>query len=128
MKWPGAPLCVIVGTLLLAACTQLPIDGPHHRSITGGAATSLVSHRDAIVFDYALVDINKNVLEHQIEVSPGSFFKTFGAGSGPPPVIRVGIGDVVQASVFEFYFRRFVHTCGSGDPARQLRNISAPRS
>src|SRR5262249_60992512 len=96
----GPPLCVIVGTLL-AACTQLPIDGPHHRTITSGAATSLVSDRDAIVFEYALVDINKNVLEHQVEVSPGSFFKTFGAGSGPPPVIRVGIGDVVQVSVFE---------------------------
>src|SRR5262245_37144785 len=98
MKWRGELLSAIVG-VLLGACTKLPIDGPHHRDITNGAATALVSDRDAIVFDYALLDINKNVLEHQAEIGPGSFFKTFGTGSGPVPVIRVGVGDVVQVSI-----------------------------
>jgi polysaccharide biosynthesis/export protein len=100
MNLRGEFLCLIVGTLL-AACTQLPIDGPHHRDITNGAATALVSDRDAIAFSYALVDISRNVLEQQAEVGPGSFFKTFGTGSGPAPLIRVGVGDVVQVSIFE---------------------------
>src|SRR5262245_11266275 len=98
MKWRGEFLWLVVGTLL-TACTQLPIDGPHHRDIANGAATALVSDRDAIAFDYALVDIGKNVLEHQAELGPGSFFKTFGTGSGPAPVVRVGAGDVLQVSV-----------------------------
>src|SRR5262245_21876278 len=100
MKWRGELLCLLVGALL-AACTQLPIDGPHYRDITSGAVTALVSDRDTIAFNYALIDINKIVLEHQADVGPGSFFKTFGAGSGPAPVVRVGAGDVLQVSVFE---------------------------
>ena len=100
MKSRGEFLCLVVGALL-TACTQLPIDGPHHRDITNGAVTALVSDRDAIAFNYALVDISKNVLEHQSEIGPGSFFKTFGVGTGPAPVVRVGAGDVLQVSVFE---------------------------
>jgi polysaccharide export outer membrane protein len=48
-----------------------------------------------------LVDINKTVLQYQPDVGPGSFFGTFGRTSGPAPVIRVGVGDVVQVSIFE---------------------------
>lgn len=85
---------------LLAACTSLPTSGPTHRDITDGAAATLVSE-DSIVFDYALLDINKAVLERVVDIGPGSFFRTFGRGRGPAPVIRVGVGDVVQVSIFE---------------------------
>lgn len=100
MKVKGRIFCALAGALL-AACTQLPVDGPHHRDITGSATASLVLDRHTVVVDYALVDINKTVLQYAPDVGPGSFFRTFGAGSGPPPVIRVGVGDVVQVSVFE---------------------------
>jgi len=97
-------LCSAAGALV-AACTQLPVDGPDHRDISSGAATSLVSDRYSdhrtVAVDFALVDINQNVLQFASYVGPGSFFKTFGTGSGPSPVIRVGVGDVVQVSVFE---------------------------
>jgi polysaccharide biosynthesis/export protein len=85
----------------LAACTQLPVDGPHHRDITHNATAALVTDRRAVAFEYALVDIDRNVLDGVVDVGPGSFFRTFGAGSGPPPAIRVGVGDVVQVSIFE---------------------------
>lgn len=100
MKIRGRILGLAAGTLV-AACTQLPVDGPHHRDITTNATTSLVSDRRAVAFDYALVDINKTVLQNAVDVGPGSFFKTFGAASGPAPIIRVGVGDVVQISVFK---------------------------
>lgn len=101
MRVRGGICCALAAAVLLGACTQLPIDGPHHRDITGSATSSLVSDRHTVVVDYALVDINKTVLQFAPEVGPGSFFGTFGAGSGPPPVIRVGVGDVVQVSIFE---------------------------
>jgi polysaccharide biosynthesis/export protein len=85
----------------LAACTQLPVDGPSQRAIKAGAATALLADRGTIVFDYAMVDITRSVVELADNIGPGSFFKTFGAGHGPAPVIRVGVGDIVQVSVFE---------------------------
>src|SRR5262249_18311194 len=51
--------------------------------------------------DYVLVDINRTVLENAIDLGPESFFHTFGTGRGPAPVIRVGVGDAVQVSIFE---------------------------
>src|SRR5437773_12007372 len=90
-----------LASALLGGCTQLPVDGPRHRDITDCATATLLSDRRAIALDYALVDINSAVLAHAIDVGPGSFFRTFGKKSGPPPIIRVGTGDVVQVSVFE---------------------------
>ena len=86
--------------VLVTAC-QLPIDGPRHRDITTGATAALVTDRRAIAIDYALVDIDKTVVENAIDVGPGSFFKTFRERRGPAPVIRVGVGDVVQVTIFE---------------------------
>ncbi len=100
MRVIGWIVGLVVGTLV-AACTQLPVDGPHHRDITTNASASLISDRHEVVLDYALVDISKSVLEYAVDVGPGSFFRTFGAASGPAPIIRVGVGDVVQVSVFE---------------------------
>ncbi len=86
--------------VLATGCT-LPVDGPRHIDVTTRATASLVADRHAVVIDYALVDINKAVLEHAVDVGPGSFFRTFGERAGPPPAIRVGAGDVVQVTVFE---------------------------
>jgi polysaccharide biosynthesis/export protein len=100
MRIRGAILCTLLGGVV-AACTSLPMSGPSHYDIEGGAAASLLSERNTVVFDYALVDIDKGILEKVIDVGPGSFFRSFGRGRGPAPVIRVGVGDVVQVSVFE---------------------------
>jgi polysaccharide export outer membrane protein len=87
--------------LTLVGCTALPTSGPYSRDIIEGAATSRVSKPGTVVFDYALLDINRAVLETVVPVGPGSFFKSFGTGYGGPPAIRVGVGDVVQVSIFE---------------------------
>ncbi len=100
MRMRGAIFCTLLGGTL-AACTALPTSGPSHHAIEGGAASALLSERDTVVFDYALVDIDKNVLERVADIGPDSFFKSFGRGRGPAPVIRVGVGDVVQVSIFE---------------------------
>jgi polysaccharide export outer membrane protein len=88
--------------LLLAGCTNLPIDGPAHRDISWGATASLTTDRDQIVYDYVLVDVSDRVLESiPVDLGPGSFFRSFGTRSNIAPAIVVGVGDVLQITVFE---------------------------
>jgi polysaccharide export outer membrane protein len=97
----GCRILALLVSAAVAACTQLPVDGPNHRAIELGASTSAVADRHTVVLDYALVDITNTVLEFAVNIGPDSFFKTFGNRPGPAPVIRVGVGDVVQVTVFE---------------------------
>jgi polysaccharide biosynthesis/export protein len=99
MSWWGKILS-LAGAVGLASCTQLPVSGPDSRAITFGATSSVTSD-ERVALDYVLLDINRNVLEFIASVGPESFFRTFGSGHGPAPVIRIGAGDVVQISVFE---------------------------
>jgi polysaccharide export outer membrane protein len=54
-----------------------------------------------VALDYVLLDINSKVLDYAVSIGPESFFGTFHGNKGPAPVIRVGVGDVLQVSVFE---------------------------
>jgi polysaccharide biosynthesis/export protein len=94
-------IITLLAAVLFPACTQLPVDGPAHRDIASGAAATLVSGRHVIVDDYALIDISETVLDCLADIGADSFFKSFGAGHGPAPVIRIGVGDVLQVSIFE---------------------------
>jgi polysaccharide export outer membrane protein len=85
----------------IAGCTALPTSGPYAKNIIDGATTSLVTEPGKVVFDYALLDISRAVLDKVVAVGPGSFYRTFGTKRGAPSVIRVGVGDVVQVSIFE---------------------------
>jgi polysaccharide export outer membrane protein len=89
-------LCALVA---LAGCSTLPDSGPAHRDLEANASASLPGKTP--VFDYVLIDINKNILPFVGDPGPGSLYGTFGTGRGPSPEIRVGIGDTVQVTLFE---------------------------
>lgn len=91
MTWSLAALA------LLAGCTQLPLDGPTEQAIVTGASATLANPPRAVVYDYAFVEINPVILDCLADVETDSF-KGFG---GPAPTLRVGAGDVLEASVFE---------------------------
>jgi polysaccharide biosynthesis/export protein len=90
-----------VGCLMLAAagCSTLPDSGPDHRGIEANASVALLG--TSPVFDYALIDLNKNVLPFIVDPGPGSLYRTFGTGRGPVPEILVGVGDTVSVTLFE---------------------------
>jgi polysaccharide export outer membrane protein len=98
MRWLA--VCAVI-TAHVSGCTALPSGGPHHFDIADGAASALLSERNTVAFNYVLLDINRLVLDHVRDIGPGSFFRSFGEGQGAAPVIRVGVGDVVQITVFE---------------------------
>lgn len=93
----------LVAVATLFGCSQLPLDGPTPRDIVNGASAVVPVPSNAVVYDYALVDVNQVVLDCLVDAGADSFLKTFGrlAGSGRPPAVRVGSGDVLQVSVFE---------------------------
>src|SRR5262245_12259982 len=93
-------LCTFLAAQL-AGCYRLPASGPRAYDISTGAAAALLADPSAVAFNYVLLDINRLVLDNVVDVGPGSFFKSFGKGDGPAPVIRIGVGDIVQVSIFE---------------------------
>ena len=100
MKRAPAKYLSVVGLLTaLAGCSVIPDSGPSHRSVEANASVALAGVTPA--FEYALVDLNKNILPFIVDPGPGSLYRTFGTGRGPAPAILVGIGDTVQVTLFE---------------------------
>lgn len=85
----------------LASCTSLPRSGPDPHSVESDAKVKLASADKKVGVDYALVDINKSVLAALDNKATSSIHSGFGGGRGGPPNIVLGVGDVVQVSVFE---------------------------
>jgi polysaccharide export outer membrane protein len=65
------------------------------------ASISLLNTGADAILKYALVDLNRDVLPFLDDPGPGSLYRTFGAGQGPIPELKVGIGDTVQVTLFE---------------------------
>lgn len=94
-------LTAILAAVSLAGCSHMPISGPQQRDIDRGATSSISNERNAIVYDYALVDINPVVLGVLDSIAPDSFYRTFGERRRGIPIVKIGVGDVVQTSIFE---------------------------
>jgi polysaccharide export outer membrane protein len=65
------------------------------------ATTTLDDSAFSVKFNYALIDLSPDVLAHIPTQDLGSVYASFGAGDGPAPEIRVGVGDVLSVAVFE---------------------------
>jgi polysaccharide export outer membrane protein len=93
---------LMFAVLLLTGCTNLPVAGPAHRDISRAATSSLIADRGQVAFDYVLVDLNESVIANvPPDIGPGSFFRSFGERSSSAPAIVVGVGDVLEITVFE---------------------------
>ena len=85
----------------LSSCTALPRSGPAHQDIEKGATTKLKSTTKTVGINYALVDIDKHVATLFDYTIINSLDKGFGGGRGPAPDVPLGVGDVVEITIFE---------------------------
>lgn len=94
-------LAFILLAALLAGCSTLSRDGPDDQDVVVNATAAVAAGPDVEKFDYVLVDLSHDVLRNIGPSGAGSIYGTLGAGRGAPPEIQVGVGDVVQVTVFE---------------------------
>lgn len=87
--------------VLLSGCTSLPRSGPDRHAIEAGAAVTVADENRKVGIDYALVDINEHILAYASDTTIPSLSGGFGGGRGGPPQIVLGVGDIVQVSIFE---------------------------
>jgi polysaccharide export outer membrane protein len=93
----------IAAALAIAStgCAMIPDSGPSRRAVEAQATATLDDSSSGSILQYALVELNRFVLPFVSDPGPGSLFRTFGAGHGPVPEIKVGVGDTVQVTLFE---------------------------
>jgi polysaccharide export outer membrane protein len=90
-----------LGLMALAGCSMISDSGPSRRAVESQATVAVAASAAASILDYALVDLNRFVLPLIVDPGPGSLLRTFGAGHGPAPEIKVGVGDTIQVTLFE---------------------------
>jgi polysaccharide export outer membrane protein len=87
--------------LLLAGCSTLSASGPSDRSIVSAASAKLTSGGGGTRLQYALVDIDPNVINQIPNYTVASFDTSLGMRRGAPAVVTIGVGDQVDVTVFE---------------------------
>lgn len=92
-------------SLGLAGCAATSASGPQAGAIDSQAAVKVTArkegHKDVAGVDYALVDINSTVLAYVGDTVTSTLTGGFGGGRGSAPLLMLGVGDVVQISIFE---------------------------
>lgn len=92
---------LIALSISLAGCTTLPRSGPSHQAIDKDASVRLVAKNKKASVDYALVDITKHVASKFDYTIINSLEKGFGATRSPPPETPLGVGDIIEITIFE---------------------------
>lgn len=85
----------------LSACSTLPRAGPDDRRIQNEAAIRVGDKHRRVGIDYVLLDLTQSMLPFFETATPSTLKAGFGTGRGGPPGTILGIGDIVQVSVFE---------------------------
>jgi polysaccharide export outer membrane protein len=97
----GLRVTLSAALLAAAGCSMIPDSGPSRRVVESEATATLSSSTAGSILEYALVDLNRVVLPLITDPGPGSLLRTFGAGHGPVPEIKVGVGDTLEVTLFE---------------------------
>jgi polysaccharide biosynthesis/export protein len=97
LKRLGSPLLAVVATALLPACSLLPGTGPTSDAANANATAGV---RSAASLPYALVDITADTFGFLSQPNLITFKGQF-SDKRPKPIQVVGVGDILNISVFE---------------------------
>ena len=97
LKRTGSPLFAVVATALLPACSLLPGTGPRSDAVNANATAGV---RSAAPLPYALVDISADTIGFLSQPNLITFKGQF-SDKRPKPIQVVGVGDVLNVSIFE---------------------------
>jgi polysaccharide biosynthesis/export protein len=97
LKRLGSPLFALVLAVLLPACSLLPGTGPNSDSVNGNATAGL---RSTTPLPYALVDVTADTIGFLSQPNLITFKGQF-PDKRPKPNQVVGVGDVLDISIFE---------------------------
>jgi polysaccharide export outer membrane protein len=95
----AASVCIFA--LTVSGCSSLPRSGPDDAAIKKDAAVYFHADKDKKpLVDYVLLDLTKSVLSYFPQQKPQTL-KGFGPTRKGPPDLPLGVGDVVQVTIFE---------------------------
>lgn len=97
-------LSILLAATAIAGCTATSASGPSARNIDAQASVKVSSVKGENAkpgVDYAVVDLSSAVLKHVGSTVASTLSSGFGGGKGPIPTLPLGVGDVVQVSIFE---------------------------
>src|ERR1700686_3236769 len=97
LKRFGSPLFAIAVAALLPACALLPGTGPTSEAVNGNATAGV---RSTAALPYALVDVSADTIGFLSQPNVVSFKGEF-PDKRPKPNQVIGIGDVLNMSIFE---------------------------
>jgi polysaccharide export outer membrane protein len=97
LKRLGSPLFAVVATALLPACSLLPGTGPTSNAVNANATAGV---RSAASLPYALVDITADSIGFLSQPNLITFKGQF-SDKRPKPIQVVGVGDILNISIFE---------------------------
>jgi polysaccharide biosynthesis/export protein len=97
LKRLGTPLLAVVAAALLPACSLLPGTGPKSDAVESQATAGV---RSDTALSYALVDISADTIGFLSQPNLVTFKGAF-SDKRPKPVQVVGVGDVLNISIFE---------------------------
>ena len=91
---------VALAMATLQGCTVIPNSGPDDAAIRSMATVRLDADSKPLT-EYALVDLTTDVLSYFPPRSPQSLTGSFGPSRSGPPNLPLGVGDVLEITLFE---------------------------
>ena len=85
---------------LVVGCAAIPGNGPAAAAVIENANVAYQSSSATLGYNYAMIDLTRDKIPliNEANISPN---ETFGFSSVSAPEIRLGIGDIIQLTVFE---------------------------